>query len=244
MEAPTLPTPLAPDDRRLIIPLFTTREAARYVGVPGSTMRNWVRGYDYPIQGGTVRAAPLVSSLSKSDPSNAVIPFIGLAEALVIQAFRRKNLAIQKVRAALHAIEQEVALEHALANKTVYTSGATILWDYARKAGDEEIAQLVEPGTGQTVFTEPVRAYLELISYDSDWWASRIELPAFQPTRVVIDMKRGFGRPILDKQRIPLDGILSRFAANERIDDIARDLELDRAEVENVIRAAWRPAAA
>ena len=207
-------------------------------------MRNWVRGYDYPVHDGHAHAEPLVSSVPKADPSNAVIPFIGLAEALVIQAFKRKNLPIQKVRAALDAIQREVALEHALANRTVYTAGASILWDYAHKSGDEEIAQLVEPGTGQTVFTEPVRTYLELISYDPDWWAARIELPAFQPTRVVVDMKRGFGRPILDKQRIPLDGILSRFAANERIDDIARDLELDPAEVENVIRAAWRPAAA
>src|SRR5690348_5982037 len=137
MEAAALPTPLAPNDRRLVIPLFTTREVARYVGVPSSTMRNWVRGYDYPVHDGHAHAEPLVSSVPKADPSKAVIPFIGLAEALVIQAFKRKNLPIQKVRAALDAIQREVALEHALANRTVYTAGASILWDYAHKSGDE-----------------------------------------------------------------------------------------------------------
>jgi len=207
-------------------------------------MRNWVRGYEYPIQGGTARADPIVSSVPKSDPSKATIPFMGLVEALVIQGFKRKKLSIQKVRAALDAIQRDVALEHALANKTVYTAGASILWDYARRAGDEEIAQLVEPSSGQIVFTEPVREYLELIAYDANLWASQIQLPAFQPTRVVVDMKRGFGRPILDTSRLPLDGILSRFAANEKINEIARDLELDPTEVENVIRVAWRPATA
>jgi len=244
MEDAKVPTPIAPDDRRITIPLFTTRETARYVGVPASTMRNWIRGYAYPIHGGLGRAEPMVSSVEKSDPSKATVPFIGLAEALVIQAFKREKLSIQKVRAALDAIRREVALEHALANKTVYTAGASILWDYARRAGDAEIAQLVEPSSGQIVFTEPVSEYLQLIAYDANLWASKIQLPAFQPTRVVVDMKRGFGRPILDKQRLPLDGILSRFAASEKISDIARDLELDPTEVENVIRVAWRPAAA
>lgn len=243
-EETLLLNPISADDRRLTIPLFTTREAARYVGVPGSTMRNWVRGYDYPIKSGTAQAEPMVSSVAMSGQSKATITFIGLAEALVIQSFKRRGLSIQKVRAALNAIEREVALEHALANKTVYVAGASILWDYAHQAGDEDIAQLVEPGSGQFVFTEPVREYLQLIVYDANWWAAQIQLPAFQPTRVVVDMKRGFGRPILDKQRLPVDGILGRFAANEPINEIARDLELDPTEIENVIRVAWRPAAA
>ena len=244
MPIPTTHAPLDPSDRRVTIPLFTTREVARYIGVPSSTMRNWVRGYEYPVQGGTSRSDPLVSSVHRSDVSEAIIPFIGLAEALVIQGFKRKSLSIQKVRAALQAIQREVGLEHALANKTVYTAGASILWDYARKASDEEIAQLVEPNSGQMVYTDAVRQYLELITYDTAWWAAQIQLPAFQPTRVVVDMKRGFGRPILDKQRLSVDSILGRFAANERISEIARDLELDPNEVENVIRAVWRPAAA
>jgi len=230
-----------------MIPLFTAREAARYVRVPSSTMRNWVRGYEYPSKTGRARAEPIVTSLVPSRPSPATIPFIGLAEALVIAGFRRrhKNLSMQKVRAALEALGREVGITHVLANKTLYTDGAQILWDYARKAHDDEIQQLVEPTSGQKVFVDVVQQYLDLITYDSDWWASQIELPAFQPTRVVVDLHRGFGRPILDKYRLPIDAILDRFYdSHDQIQEIAADLELDPSEVENVIRGAWRPAAA
>jgi uncharacterized protein (DUF433 family) len=240
-----VPTPLPPDDRRASIPLFTAREAARYVRVPASTMRNWVRGYEYPRARGPAIAVPVVSSLPPDKPSRATIPFIGLAEALVVAGFRQKHLSMQKIRAALQALDSEVGIAHVLANRTLYTDGASILWDYARKSHDLEIQQLVEPSSGQKVFVDVVRQYLQLITYDSDWWVSQIELPAFQPTRVVVDMRRGFGRPILDKERLAVDDLLDRFYySHDSIRDIAADLELDPSEVENVIRAAWRPAAA
>jgi uncharacterized protein (DUF433 family) len=243
--AGNVPTPLPRDDRRATIPLFTAREAARYVRVPASTMRNWVRGYEYPIGRGAATSAPIVSSLPAERPSHATIPFIGLAEALVVAGFRRKKLSMHKVRSALEVLDRTLGIAHVLANKMLYTDGASILCDYARKAHDQEIQSLTEPSSGQTVFVDVVRQYLQLITYDADWWASRIELPAFHPTRVVVDMHRGFGRPILDGQRLAVDDILDRFYyGQDSIHDIATDLELDPNEVENVIRAAWRPAAA
>jgi uncharacterized protein (DUF433 family) len=208
-------------------------------------MRNWVRGYEYSVEHGPAVAAPLVTALPAARPNPATIPFIGLAEALVIAGFRRRGLSMQKVRAALDALEREVGVAHVLANRTLYTAGASILWDYARKVKDADIEALVEPHTGQKTFVEAVQQYLQLISYDADWWASRIELPGFQPSHVVVDMQRGFGRPILDHHRLPVDAIVERFYfGRDSIPDIAADLELEQSEVENVIRGAWRPAAA
>jgi uncharacterized protein (DUF433 family) len=241
----TTPTPLPPSDPRAIIPLFTAREAARYVRVPATTMRNWVRGYEYPVVGGPAQSVPIVSSVPSDKPSRATIPFVGLAEALVVAGFRLRGLSMQKVRAALDALDAEVGVAHVLANRTLYTDGASILWDYARKANDSEIKALVEPHTGQKAFVEVVRQYLQLITYDADWWASRIELPGFHPSRVVVDMRRGFGRPILDQHRVAVDAIVERFYfGRDSIPEIAADLELDQGEVENVIRGAWRPTAA
>lgn len=238
-------TALPADDRRAVIPLFTAREAARYVRVPASTMRNWVRGYEYARADGPAVAAPVVSTLPADRSSRATIPFIGLAEAMVVVGFRAQGLNLRKIRRALEALDREVGIQHVLANRTLYTDGANILWDYARKEHDSDIEQLVEPSSGQKVFVDVVRQYLHLITYDADWWASRIELPAFHPTRVVVDMQRGFGRPILDEHRLAVDDVLDRFYhGHDSIHDIAADLELDPTEVENVIRAAWRPTAA
>jgi uncharacterized protein (DUF433 family) len=208
-------------------------------------MRNWVRGYEYPVAGGSTQSAPIVSTLPAAKPDPATIPFVGLVEALVVASFRARNLSMQKVRAALEALDAEVGIAHVLANKTLYTDGASILWDYAHKANDPEIKALVEPHTGQRTFVEVVRQYLQLITYDANWWASRVELPGFQPSHVVVDMRRGFGRPILDRERLPIDAIVERFySGRETIPEIAADLELDSGDIENVIRGAWRPAAA
>src|SRR2546423_10025168 len=147
-------------------------------------MRNWVRGYEYDSNEGTATAARVVSAVPATRPDRATIPFIGLAEALVVAGFRARRLSMQKIRRALDALDREAGIAHVLANKTLYTDGASILWDYARRVHDPDIQQLVEPGSGQRVFVDVVRQYLQLISYDADLWASQIALPAFGPTRV------------------------------------------------------------
>lgn len=61
------------------VPLYTIAEAAQYVGLPYSTLQSWVGpGRD---------REPLVTSLARQG-YEASIPFIGLAEAFVLQAAR------------------------------------------------------------------------------------------------------------------------------------------------------------
>jgi uncharacterized protein (DUF433 family) len=183
-------------------------------------------------------------SLAPERPRQPSIPFIGVAEALVLSAFKRKGLSLQKIRAALGALERETKLSNVLANKSLYTAGAEILWEYSRRSGDTEVQQLVEPGTGQRVFVPVVRDYLELITYGSDLWASQLELPAYGASGVVIDLHRGFGRPILDRYRLRVDEITDRFFAGDSMNSIAEDLEISVDDVENVIRVAGRTAQA
>jgi uncharacterized protein (DUF433 family) len=218
---------------------------ARFIDLPQSTIRNWARGYEYPVQGGSASAKPIIVTTERERPGYPSIPFLGLAEALVLKSFRERKLSMHKIRTALLALDREMGIDNVLANKALYTDGAQILWDYAKARGDTEIRQLVDPGSGQKVFVEVVRRYLQLITYDSDLWAERIELPAYQPTRVVVDMRRGFGRPILEDSRVRVDEIVDRFySGHDPMQAIANDLELTLTEVENVIRAATRPAAA
>lgn len=66
-------------DPRVSVPLYTIAEAAQYVGLPYSTLQSWVN------PGGD--REPLVTSLTRTG-YEASIPFIGLAEAFVLQAVR------------------------------------------------------------------------------------------------------------------------------------------------------------
>lgn len=242
---------LSGDDKRLTVPLFMPTEAAHYLAVPPNTLRNWVKGYDFPTKQGTSHSEPIVLSLN-GNQRHVRLPFIGLAQALVIDAFRRRKIHMRTIRAALDAIEREIGVEYAIANGRVYTAGASILLDYARSSSDDEIGRdihaLVEPASGQAVFVESVRQYLERISYGKDLWPERVYLPRFQ-SKVVVDMQRGFAQPMLDKSRIRVMDIADRFyLGGERPEEIAADLEIDEDDVLDVVRHVWQrpqlPAAA
>jgi hypothetical protein len=45
------------------------------------------------------------------------IPFVGLAEGMVLAAFRETGLPLQRIRPALERLEPEMGLEHALASE-------------------------------------------------------------------------------------------------------------------------------
>ncbi len=129
-EEPALDT----KDPRFTKPLYTVTEAASYLGVPRATFDTWVRGYvRRPAERRVVRGQALLTSISNG---RLTIPFVGLAEGMVLAAFRETGLPLQRIRPALERLEQEMGLEHALASEHLYTDGAELLYDYAQSEGD------------------------------------------------------------------------------------------------------------
>ena len=57
----------------------------------------------------------------------------------------------------------------------------------------------------------------------------------FTATKVVVDPRRGFGRPIIDRARLPVDAIVDRWRAGESMAVISEDLEVSLTEVEDVL---------
>ena len=111
-------------DIRFDVPLYTVAEAARFLGVPSTSFRNWARGYRATFRTRQpVAGRPIVTSLdaARLHPS---IPFIGLAEGFVVNAFRRAGVSLQHIRKAVAVLEREIGIDHALASRRLYTDGA------------------------------------------------------------------------------------------------------------------------
>jgi excisionase family DNA binding protein len=159
---------------RFSAPLYTVAEAARYLDVPDSTIRSWVHGYRRARDGGReVRGRPVLTSLAADRGARgAAIPFVGLAEGLVLTAMRRSHVPLQRIRPALERLQQEFGLGHALASRRLYTDGAEVLFDYAKHGADADAAQavreLVVVRNGQRVFNEVVEDYLRLVRFAPD----------------------------------------------------------------------------
>lgn len=227
--------PLPADDPRSSKPLFTIKEAATFLGVRESTFQTWVHGY--------ARGKPIVLSLPMQH-GQPQVPFIGFAEGLVLAAFRKSGVPLQRIRPALQMLDDEVGLQHALASQGLYTDGAEVLFDYAAKHGDPKIGELVVVRKHQKVFVPIVEEYLRRITYANDGWAAQLELPQFGDAHVVVTLSRAFGRPILDHARIRVEDIVDRWTAGDSMAEIAEDFGLDARQVEDVIRAASTPLAA
>ena len=205
------------------MPRYTVAEAARFLGLPASTLGTWSRGYvRRPAGRPVVYGAAIVTSVP-ADPGSPTIPFAGLAEAMVLVAFRRSGVSLQHIRRAVDVLSSQMQIEHALASRRLYSDGAVILFDYADRQGDEELAGLTEVVSGQRVFSSVVSDYLKRIEYADDPWAVRVTSPATARPVVLADPQRAFGQPIFVAGAAPVDSVESRIKAGERLDEVAED---------------------
>lgn len=239
------------EDQRLRFetPLYTIAEAARIVDVPPSTLAAWAKGYvrrfpDRP----EVTGEPIITYLAPGRPGESSIPFVGVAEALVLAAIRRSGVPMQRVRPALAALTDGLGVDHALASKKLYTDGAELLYDYAehhRSSPEGKSAyDLVVLRSGQRVFRPVIEEYLRRIDYDPvDGYARLIHVPAYERAQVLVDPRRSFGAPILARGAARVRDILERFWAGESLEDLTDDYGVPADELEDVVRVASRRAA-
>ena len=225
-------------DLRFAAPLYTLAEASRFLGVPTSTFGTWAKGYvRRPSGRPPVHGDRIVTSVdaARNFPS---IPFIGLAEGMVLAAFRRGGVSLQHIRKAVSILDGEIGIEHALASQRVYTDGAVILFDYADAQQDAELAGLTEVISRQRVFAAVVREYLQRIEYGKDGWAEQLVSPTTRDRIVVVDPRRAFGQPIFVHGAAPVESVVSRWKAGEPLAHVARDFGVPPADVEDYLRAA------
>ena len=228
--------------------LYGIGEAAAYLSVPPSTLASWAYGYKRHVHGGgTARAIPAITAVRPAHRDEAAVPFIGLAEAYALAAFRKAGVPMQRIRPAIGTLASELGLEHALASRRLYTDGAEVLNDYAQHAGGtpegDSARGLVVVRNGQRVFTEVVDQYLSRVDFAGDGYARLIRLPRYQVAEVTVEPDHAFGRPRLARGGAEVDDVIDLFLAGEPIDAVAAESGLSRAEVEDVLRASARSAA-
>ena len=222
---------LADSDPRLAWPIFTINEAAKYLGLPYTTLRSWVR----PDVG-----KALVYSHSKVG-HNATIPFVGFAEAFVLAAAKRAGVRPDRVRAGVDAVRKDVGLDYALATRRLYVDKAELLVAYAMEADPSTPEDLTVARNRQLQMTETVRNQLELITYGSDDIAETIQLPIFKQTKVIVDPREAYGQPIVERTGTRVRDVLALWFAEEPMKDIAYDFDLELDEVEDIVRAQTKP---
>lgn len=217
------------------VPVYTLTQAARYLKIPEVTLKTWIKGREYPVEGGKRKFFKPVILLP--DPRAPRLSFMNLVEAHVLNGIRRiENIAFRKVRQAIEYLEKQYPSRHPLADRLFQTDGVDLLI--------EDLDRLVNVSRhGQIEMREVVKKYLRRIDRDPTkhlpvrlYPFLRNTHQAEEPLSVVIDPLVSFGRPTLVKTGIPTAVIAERFYAGDSTDDLARDYGIEREKIEEAVR--------
>lgn len=220
------------------IPLYTQPQAARIVEVAPATLRNWARGYAYKTLNGVVEAFPMITTTGPRRAQAPSVPFLGLAEAYVLAAFRAAGVPMQRIRPAVRWLDEHIGVPAALASERLSTDGAEILYDFSQRpegaGAQEDVQELVVLRNQQRVFAPVVSKYLRTISYRGGY-VEYFGLPRFEAVEVIVDPRINSGRPTVARRGVRVADVASRIAAGEPDVDVAADYGLTAEEIRALI---------
>lgn len=225
------------DDIRFTHEFYSRADVARTLDVPTSTVSNWIRGYRYPVRGDVRSAGPLIVPPKRD---HRWLSFVNLVEAHTIAAFRASGVSMQRIRPALAYLAEHLGYEHPLASRNFLTDGAELFFRFLKAEGQDELVALLNLSRGgQVVFDEVVGRYLRRVDWAADEYAA-VLWPAGRDEGVVIDPRRGFGRPIVARRGVRVEEVLARLDAGESRESVATDFGLEQHEVRSAERFGAR----
>ncbi len=211
---------------------YSIPEAAHYLRIPTTTLRSWVLGRTFPSKDGRRFSEPPIAT---ADREGHELSFINLIEAHVLWAIRRKyDFPLQTIRRALRFLSDKLDSSRPLATRRFDTDGVDL---FVPELGD--LINITREG--QLAMRELLAAHLKRIEWSDRGEPARLypftRKDAFdEPRSVVIDPRISFGRPVLVGTGIPTALIAERYKAGETMDELAKDYERDRADIEEAVR--------
>ena len=216
------------------IPSYSIGDAARYLRIPGGTIRSWTMGRNYPVADGEMFFQPLIP-IKKQKPR--LLSFTNLIEIHVLRAIRQHHqIKLDKVRTALDFIDEKFQVPHPLAREEFRTDGIDLFI--------EKYGKLINASQkGQTELKDSLKAHLERIEVDDEGLAKGLypftrSQEENSPKILVIDPRIAFGRLVIAGTGIAAKVVSERFNAGDSIEELADDYDCDRLKIEEAIRFA------
>jgi uncharacterized protein (DUF433 family) len=200
-------------------------EAARYLRVPGTTLRYWTQGR------GDVD--PLIE-LASLDPAR--LSFSNLMECHVLSAMRGATyrLRLPKIRRALETVSRLFPSRHPLLERAFQTDGVDLFIEELPK----ELVNLSK--NGQLGIKSVLQFHLQRIERDGSgiltFFPFVEERSAQEPKVIMMNPTVAFGKPVIAGTGISTATVAARFHARESVSDLAREYGRQESEIEEAIR--------
>jgi uncharacterized protein (DUF433 family) len=210
---------------------FRRLEGAQSRYVSHSTIKRWLLGYDYMVQGEIRHSGPLWRPDYSNDDNAMEVSFRDLIELRFVKAFRDLGLGLPAIRECFKRAVEEVQDERPFSTQRFRTDGKTIFLEITNNVSEGE---LIDLRRRQSVFRRIVAPSLRDLEFDADVVARWFPLG---PSRrsVVVDPARAFGRPILSVAGVPTEVIAAAVKVEGSPEKVARLYEVPATAVRDAL---------
>ena len=211
-------------DPRFDLPLYTRAEVALHLGLPATTLGDWLRSGALEARSG-----------GRGEPT---ITFAGLVETHMLRQLRRTGLSLHAIGEAAVALRSRAGRRYPLAWSGLAHDGRDLLVEIAaegREPGWERIRD------SQGGFPGVLRRGSAAIGWSDDGYAGTLRLVIYHDIDVIVDPERSYGRPMVDN--VQVEDVIAQVRTGAPYRDIATKFNLEDFEVEALVRPHIRPPA-
>jgi len=221
-------------DRREV-PAYPLHEAAHYLRLPTTTLRQWVCGRTV---GG--RRDQGVIDLPGKVGGAVVLSFNNLVECHILASLRREHeVPLSNIRKALRYVRKELGSKRPLLQQQFETNGVDLFVDH--------LGLLVNASReGQLGARALLAGALQRVERGVDGLPVKLyPFPGSQsgvdaPRHIVVDPAVSFGRPVIAGTGVPTQEVAARMRAGEEVRELADDFGVSEQQIEAAVRCELR----
>lgn len=182
--------------------LYTVPIAARLLAAQPSKVRSWVEGY------GNSDAAPILIRQLPRVGGKTVLGFLDLIESAFVRHFRGIGYSPQTIRKVALKLRDRHHVDHPFAmNKRFKADGKAIFEEVVTDEGERRLVNLMNDNFEIVSAVEP--SLFDQVFYVED--IAREWTPIPQYSRVVVNPKLSFGRPVVKGIWIPTETLFNAY---------------------------------
>jgi uncharacterized protein (DUF433 family) len=188
--------------------LYTAADASALIGVPTSKVRRWLLGYDHGKPDASDKSEPLWTSQLPRLGREVELGFRDLMEMRCVAALLSQGISLHAIRKAILKGREVIGNDHPLSSVRFKTDGRTVFLQVSTELDEPALFDLMK---NQWTFNWVMAPSFRDVDFDGDdpgqWW------PMTRKSKVLIDPRRNFGRPIEATHGVPTRAIAEAVKA-------------------------------
>jgi uncharacterized protein (DUF433 family) len=207
------------------VPMYWLGDVALFTGVPASTLKRWIG----QIASATALIQPPPDEYQQHE-REARLSFNNLLEAHILDATRKREIPLNRVRAGLDYLRQQDPGEsHPLLTNTFYSVPG--LRDMFIKTVEGDAVNISRHG--QPALSDILDEHLNRIEWDK---TGPVRLRPMRSEHVVIDLNVSGGQPIVKGTGVLATILTGRWRAGDSYEELAQGYALPVDDVREAIR--------